>query len=58
MSKKEKKQKKPKIKVGKLEKREARAGYFFTLPWVIGVIALKRCVAWRTPASAEAKAVL
>jgi ABC-type sugar transport system permease subunit len=39
MSKKEKKQKKPKIKIGKLEKREARAGYFFTLPWVIGVIA-------------------
>ncbi len=38
MSKKEKKQKNPKIKIGKLEKREARAGYFFTLPWVIGVV--------------------
>lgn len=39
MSRKEKKQKRPKIKAGKLEKREARAGYFFTLPWLIGIIA-------------------
>lgn len=29
---------KPKIKLGKLEKREARAGYFFILPWLIGVV--------------------
>ena len=35
----ETKVKKPKIKRGKLEAREARMGYFFVLPWVIGVIA-------------------
>lgn len=35
---KEKKQKKPKIKLGKLEKREARAGYFFLAPWLVGVL--------------------
>lgn len=35
---KEKKQKKPKIKLGKLEKREARMGYLFVLPWIIGVL--------------------
>ena len=34
----EKKVKKPKGKLGKLEKREARAGYLFVLPWVIGVL--------------------
>lgn len=34
---KEKKMKKPKVKLGKLEKREARAGWLFVLPWVIGV---------------------
>lgn len=34
---KEKKIKKPKVKLGKLEKREARAGWLFVLPWVIGV---------------------
>lgn len=34
-----KKTTKPKIKLGKLEKREARAGYFFIAPWIIGVIA-------------------
>jgi len=28
---------KPKIKLGKLEKREARMGYVFILPWLIGV---------------------
>lgn len=33
----EKKQKKPKYKAGKLEKREARAGYFFIFPWLVGV---------------------
>ena len=38
MSKNTKKVKQPKIKAGKLVKREARAGYLFTLPWVIGVI--------------------
>lgn len=32
-----KKQKKPKIKPGKLGKREARMGYLFVLPWLIGV---------------------
>ncbi len=40
-SKKEGKVKKPKpqkVKLGRLEAREARAGYFFVLPWVIGVI--------------------
>jgi ABC-type sugar transport system permease subunit len=36
---KEKKQKKPKVKLGKLEKREARYGYLFVAPWIIGVIA-------------------
>jgi ABC-type sugar transport system permease subunit len=36
---KEKKQKKPKVKLGKLEKREARYGYFFVAPWLIGVVA-------------------
>lgn len=35
---KEKKAKKPKIKLGKLEKREARMGYFFIAPWLIGVL--------------------
>ena len=35
---KEKKQKNPKIKLGKLEKREARAGYFFVAPWLVGVL--------------------
>ena len=35
---KEKKQKKPKIKLGKLEKREARAGYFYVAPWLVGVL--------------------
>lgn len=34
---KEKKQKKPKVKLGKLEKREARFGYVFVAPWIIGV---------------------
>lgn len=33
-----KKQKKPKIKLGKLEAREARVGYLFVLPWIIGVL--------------------
>ena len=32
------KQPKTKVKLGKLEKREARAGYFFIAPWLIGVI--------------------
>ncbi len=36
---KEKKQKAPKVKLGKLEKREARVGYLFVLPWLIGVVA-------------------
>lgn len=35
----EKKVKKPKIKLGKLEKREARVGYLFIAPWLIGVVA-------------------
>jgi len=35
---KEKSVKKPKIKLGKLEKREARMGYFFIAPWLIGVL--------------------
>jgi ABC-type sugar transport system permease subunit len=35
---KEKKQKKPKVKLGKLEKREARYGYLFVAPWIIGVL--------------------
>jgi len=33
------KQKKIKIKKGRLEAREARMGYLFVLPWVIGVLA-------------------
>ena len=33
-----KKQPKPKYKLGRLEKREARAGYLFILPWLIGVV--------------------
>ncbi len=37
MSKKNK-EKKPKIKLGKLEKREARMGYLFVAPWLIGVL--------------------
>ncbi len=32
------KSKKPKIKIGKLEKREARMGYVFVAPWLIGVL--------------------
>ena len=32
------KEKKPKIKPGKLEKREARMGYVFVAPWLIGVV--------------------
>lgn len=36
---KEKKLKKPKIKQGRLEAREARVGYLFVLPWIIGVLA-------------------
>ena len=34
---KEKKVKDPRAKLGKLEKREARAGYLFVAPWLIGV---------------------
>ncbi|MCR5155043.1 MAG: sugar ABC transporter permease [Lachnospiraceae bacterium] len=34
----EEKEKKKKIKIGKLEKREARAGYLFILPWIIGLL--------------------
>ena len=34
-----KKVKKPKQKLGRLEKREARMGYLFVAPWIIGVIA-------------------
>ena len=34
-----KKVKKPKIKLGKLEKREARVGWAFVSPWIIGLIA-------------------
>lgn len=34
----EKKVKKPKGRLGKLERREARAGYLFILPWLIGVL--------------------
>ena len=30
--------KKPKVRPGRLEKREARMGYFFIAPWLIGVI--------------------
>jgi len=33
-----KREKKPKIKRGKLEAREARMGYLFVLPWVIGIL--------------------
>ncbi len=36
---KEKKKQQKKIRPGRLEAREARVGYFFVLPWVIGVIA-------------------
>ncbi|MCR5331625.1 MAG: sugar ABC transporter permease [Lachnospiraceae bacterium] len=32
------KEKKPRIKLGKLEKREARMGYVFVAPWLIGVL--------------------
>lgn len=35
---KEKKPKQPKVKLGKLEKREARFGYVFVAPWIIGVL--------------------
>jgi len=35
---KEKKIRKPKEKLGKLEKREALAGYLFIAPWLIGVL--------------------
>lgn len=35
----EKKTKNPKVKLGKLEKKEARVGYVFILPWLIGVLA-------------------
>ena len=38
-SEKEKKIKKKKIKPGRLEAREARMGYLFVLPWLIGVVA-------------------
>lgn len=34
-----KKPRKQKIKLGKLEAREARVGYLFVLPWIIGVLA-------------------
>ena len=33
-----KKQKVKKIKIGKIERREARVGYLFISPWLIGVI--------------------
>ncbi len=33
------KEKKKKIKRGRLESREARVGYLFVLPWIIGVLA-------------------
>ena len=33
------KNKKIKIKQGRLEAREARMGYLFILPWLIGVVA-------------------
>lgn len=36
---KEKKAKKPKIKLGKLERREAMVGYAFVAPWIIGMLA-------------------
>ena len=32
------KEKKPKVRLGKLEKREARMGYLFVAPWLIGVL--------------------
>lgn len=35
----EKRVKKPKIKPGRLEAREAKVGYLFVLPWIIGVLA-------------------
>ena len=35
---KEKRKKQSKVKLGKLEAREARVGYLFVLPWVIGTI--------------------
>ena len=38
MSRKKEKQVKPNIKIGKLEKREARAGWLFVTPWIIGTI--------------------
>lgn len=36
---KEKKAKNPKGKIGKLERKDAIAGYLFILPWIIGVLA-------------------
>lgn len=38
MSKEKTAKKKIKIKTGKLEKREARAGYLFIMPWIIGTL--------------------
>ena len=35
---KEKKVKQPKIRLGKLERREARAGWLFVSPWVLGML--------------------
>ncbi len=37
-TKKKAKEKKVKIKQGKLARREARMGYFFILPWLIGIV--------------------
>lgn len=34
----EKKVKQPKVRLGRLEKREAKAGFLFVLPWIIGVL--------------------
>ena len=34
----EKKPKRVRVKRGKLEAREARMGYFFVLPWIIGTL--------------------
>lgn len=34
----EKKVRQPKVRLGKLEKREAKAGFLFVLPWIIGVL--------------------
>lgn len=34
-----KKDKKPRIKLGKLESRQARMGYLFVAPWIIGAFA-------------------